>query len=540
MAETVPSTPVTSHLDEGGNQAPRTRPKRSGLSWLCSVFGLVLLKIVFAIANILLPVILVAQMMLLDNVMLQQHSWAALEWIWILLLVQMALLFHLCGTALNGGRGREARTGGLQWITYCWLIAATGGILFFDTLPMLRYMQGMGGDSLLVELVSPRSVMTVMWLTPLFYSVLAFGSLRQVFAARGDSTLMDGRRQRRRRQDYATLDAALLLDMVWHVVIDMIDIVNMMFLDSPESGEGSSTRFLSQSHPVEVQQIKLAAGTFIIMALFFHQQSYPSVAYQGGSNTSNKSQELAAPDVVKARKRSAIISILLVDLPFFTIRTYIYVLALSIPEKQVVFLEGQEVPRPQLDKWWVKNVLCMMLQAMQLRFVQQAESERSQSLRWWDLRRQGDAAAATASLRKIDYDAHLHNAMATYGPVGDHPNKLEYAFAELAAYSDTMTLSPSSEVISPRASVVSLDADEDHDHHESGDLAAKTPSAAHHSSRCRCCRRCCRGCWSKSGTSFNIFCHTMMGLVLGWLIAKVDFGQLFTDMVVGHGLAASQ
>ncbi|CAE7946319.1 cspA, partial [Symbiodinium sp. KB8] len=250
---------------------------------------------------------------------------------------------------------------------------------------------------------------------------------------------------------------------------DMIDIVNMMFLDSPESGEGSSTRFLSQSHPDEVQQIKLAAGTFIIMALFFHQQSYPSVAYQGGSN---KSQELAAPDVVKARKRSAIISILLVDLPFFTIRTYIYVLALSIPDTQVVFLEGQEVPRPQLDKWWVKNVLCMMLQAMQLRFVQQAESERSQSLRWWDLRRQGDAGAGTASLRKIEYDDNLLKAYkAAYGPTGDYPNKLEYAFAELAAYSDTMTLSPTSEVISPRASIVSLDADEDHHPHESGGVA---------------------------------------------------------------------
>ncbi|CAE7269132.1 unnamed protein product, partial [Symbiodinium necroappetens] len=236
--------------------------------------------------------------------------------------------------------------------------------------------------------------------------------------------------------------------------------------------------FLSQSHPDEVQQIKLAAGTFIIMALFFHQQSYPSVAYQGGSN---KSQELAAPDVVKARKRSAIISILLAALltygrlsmecfrPKMRVgtrmmkeaaaqaiqcfqkspsveSTYIYVLALSIPDTQVVFLEGQEVPRPQLDKWWVKNVLCMMLQAMQLRFVQQAESERSQSLRWWDLRRQGDAGAGTASLRKIEYDDNLLKAYkAAYGPTGDYPNKLEYAFAELAAYSDTMTLSPTSE-----------------------------------------------------------------------------------------------
>eukprot|EP00439_Symbiodinium_sp_Y106_P035888 s1445_g4.t1 len=209
----------------------------------------------------------------------------------------------------------------------------------------------------------------------------------------------------------------------------MIDIVNMMFLDSPESGEGSSTRFLSQSHPDEVQQIKLAAGTFIIMALFFHQQSYPSVAYQGGSNKSQESFGI----------RAGLVKVL---------RTYIYVLALSIPDTQVVFLEGQEVPRPQLDKWWVKNVLCMMLQAMQLRFVQQAESERSQSLRWWDLRRQGDAGAGTASTAKakIEYDDNLLKAYkAAYGPTGDYPNKLEYAFAELAAYSDTMTLSPTSE-----------------------------------------------------------------------------------------------
>ena len=151
-----------------------------------------------------------------------------------------------------------------------------------------------------------------MWLTPLFYAVLTFRTLRQLFKSDTDDAYHP-----RRRSNSVTLDAALLQDMVWHTVIDMIDIVNMMFMDSAEQNEGASTQFLSYTYPDEVRRIQIAAGTFIILGLFFHQQSYPTVRCIGGS----KSQESEAPDVVKARKRSAIISILLVDLPFFTIRT---------------------------------------------------------------------------------------------------------------------------------------------------------------------------------------------------------------------------
>ena len=85
-----------------------------------------------------------------------------------------------------------------------------------------------------------------MWLTPLFYAVLTFRTLRQLFKSDTDDAYHP-----RRRSNSVTLDAALLQDMVWHTVIDMIDIVNMMFMDSAEQNEGASTQFLSYTYPDE-------------------------------------------------------------------------------------------------------------------------------------------------------------------------------------------------------------------------------------------------------------------------------------------------
>eukprot|EP00438_Fugacium_kawagutii_P026047 Skav215419 [mRNA] locus=scaffold356:567422:591347:- [translate_table: standard] len=135
-------------------------------------------------------------------------------------------------------------------------------------------------DPLILDLLSSRSLITVMWLTPLFYAVLTFRTLRQLFQQDVSEKQRPGpgadEGETQRRNNSATLDAALLQDMVWHTVIDMIDIVNMMFMDSAEQSEGASTQFLNITHPKEAQQIRIAAGTFIILGLFFHQQSYPS------------------------------------------------------------------------------------------------------------------------------------------------------------------------------------------------------------------------------------------------------------------------
>jgi len=486
--------------------------RRNLWSWICWAVGLIFVKLIFAISNVLLPVILLGQMLMLDNAMLQHHTWAAIEWLWIVFLAQLVLFLHLVATNLTSSRQR----GGLQWIVYCWIMSVVAGILFFDTLPQMQRIE-LETDPLLLDLLSSRRLITVMWLTPLFYAVLTFRTLRQLFQqdVRG-KTASEGDKetnQNQRKNNSVTLDAALLQDMVWHTVIDMIDIVNMMFMDSADQNEGASTRFLSVTHPEEVKRIQIAAGTFIILGLFFHQQSYPSIQCIGGGS----SQETETPDVVKARKRSAIISILLVDLPFFTIRTYIYTLGLSMPNTPYLQIDGKEVHRPQLDKWWVKNILCMMLQAMQLRFVQQAEQERSQSLRWWDVRRQADAASQVSLRRKgLVYNANLMNA---YKDRHMTQNKLEYAFAELGALND---MSPST---TQAASSVADEAREQ----EGGDVEPK---------RCRFrCRCCCRSCFSKSITSFQIFCHTVMGLVLGWFIAKVDFKQVFNDLIWGQQLA---
>lgn len=475
------------------------------MSWIFWAVGLIFVKIIFAVSNVLLPVILLGQMLMLDNAMLQHHTWAAIEWLWIVFLAQLVLFLHLIFTNVTSRQSH----GGLQWIVYCSIIAVVAGILFFDTLPQMQRIEWENDTLIQLDLLSSRSLITVMWLTPLFYAVLTFRTLRLLFQRPTDLTEAENQNQRKS----ATLDAALLQDMVWHTVIDMIDIVNMMFMDSAEQSEGASTQFISQTHPEEVRRIQIAAGAFIILGLFFHQQSYPSIRCIGGA----KNQESEAPDVVKARKRSAIISILLVDLPFFTIRTYIYTLALSMPNTSVLVIDGKEVHRPQLDKWWVKNILCMMLQAMQLRFVQQAEQERSQSLRWWDVRsRQADLSSQVSIRRKgLNYDANLLNAyQARHMP----QNKLEYAFAELGALND---MSPST---TQAASTVPGDGAEELDD-------GVEPRRCRF--RCRCC---CRSCWSKSITSFSIFCHTVMGLVLGWFIAKVDFKQVFNHVMRGQSI----
>eukprot|EP00435_Cladocopium_sp_Y103_P056777 s3485_g19.t1 len=486
--------------------------RRNLWSWICWAVGLIFVKLIFAISNVLLPVILLGQMLMLDNAMLKHHTWAAIEWLWIVFLAQLVLFLHLVATNLTSSRQR----GGLQWIVYCWIISVVAGILFFDTLPQMQRIQH-ETNPLLLDLLSSRSLITVMWLTPLFYAVLTFRTLRQLFQqdVRGKTASSEGDKetnQNQRKNNSVTLDAALLQDMVWHT--DMIDIVNMMFMDSADQNEGASTQFLSVTHPEEVKRIQIAAGTFIILGLFFHQQSYPSylarsvwcvVRFGIQCIGGDSSQETETPDVVKARKRSAIISILLVDLPFFTIRTYIYTLGLSMPNTPYLQIDGKEVHRPQLDKWWVKNILCMMLQAMQLRFVQQAEQERSQSLRWWDVRRQADAASQVSLRTKgLAYNANLMDA---YKDRHMTQNKLEYAFAELGALND---MSPST---TQAASSVADEAGEQ----EGGDVEPKKCRF-----RCRCC---CRSCFSKSITSFQIFCHTVMGLVLGasamgWFIAK--------------------
>jgi len=435
----------------------------------------------------------------------------------------------------------------------------------------------------------------------------------------------------RDRHEHMTLDVVLLQDMVWHVVIDFIDINYMMFLSNPTDGtNGIADKALVKEFAAEFDKVRVATGIFIALALFFHQQSFPSCSVvasdemQGKDNGASKSRSIGTldssrpslashatgtlsgqssediggasdgypstgyrttwaknaggggarshqeqiADVVKARKRSAIVSIILVDLPFFAIRIYMW--SLSMAQKKSLLSTTPAPPisgtgllqamyvlesddsggSSMLDKWMVKNMLCMLLQAMQLRFVQQADLERSQSLQWWERGGQSkssDVATGRSRLRRTMQDPGLRQIWQEMDR-----SKLDAAYeaagGELGP-EDTPTTGnerddqASEEVPSSPAGASTGQSNDRRLGGSTGQGEQRHPARRW----CFCCCCCCRAtkkrgrcrCWS-CDCSHSVMLHAVMGLVLGWLIAKVDFTQAFTDLVLGLGWQTQQ
>jgi len=437
---------------------------------------------------------------------------------------------------------------------------------------------------------------TLLWLTPVFYTILTFRTLRELFQSDSLTRSRTDHRHSdllRDKQEHTTLDVVLLTDMVWHVVIDMIDISYMMFLSNPFDRSTSIVDpGLVNERPETVETIRVCVGVFIFLGLFFHQQSFPSIGYMASSSRSyasssgsarqsqggptSRSDPVAAAasskqdsmldyrvDVVKARKRSAIVSILMVDLPFLVIRTYMYILSMNTAAAQAsqpttttpptgrLFAPGLKGSSPfesfinqrQLDKFWVKNILCMLLQAMQLRFVQQADLERSQSLRWWDLRRSSsDTASFGARRRRSEHDRQLRRKWQEMDR-----GKLEAAMQDTGGFgmeevaeqqSDGFGEEQPNHAASSSDNRMPLDARAEAavgggassgECPDPGDDPSGGTAGRHCWRLPCCCRRrplCC---------SYGILAHVLMGSVLGWLIAKVDFNQALTDLKLGLG-----
>mmetsp|Transcript_28713 Transcript_28713/g.60959 ORF Transcript_28713/g.60959 Transcript_28713/m.60959 type:complete len:575 (-) Transcript_28713:18-1742(-) len=495
-------------------------------------------------SNFVLPIICGVQMIILDWVLWKHFGPQVWNWLWAFVLAELALVVHML---LHAVSTQAVRSGSLQWIVYSWLIAAKSGVLYFEVIPK---SEGAFFDG--------RRIVTVLSLTPVFYCVLTFRTLRQLFRPEDEAKHHQHHRLHpsgvREKQEHVTLDVVLLTDMVWHVVIDMIDIIYMIFLSANPENPTYSTE-LKQ----EVATCAKFAGVFVCLGFFFHQQSFPSIGYVAMGN--NEPSPEYSVDVVKARKRSAIVSILFVDLPFFIIRTYLYVVSISadaegkLSEVAVPVNFGNSSAtawmlstlgsETQLDKWWVKNILCMLLQAMQLRFVQQADLERSQNLRWWDVRRSGadtGGLGGTARRRRGMHDPHLKQIWQEMDR-----DKLG------AALEDTGGLSGSDS--EARAGLPGGESDgadspgKNSDNSQPDSMASglseadpQTPSPTRRRSRfirtcrrrCRCLRqrRCCCSC----DFSHDIILHTLMGFILGWVIARIDFTQVFNDLLMGLGV----
>merc|ERR1712232_45245 len=226
---------------------------------------------------------------------------------------------------------------------------------------------------------------------------------------------------------------------------------------------------------------------------------------------------------------------------------------------------------------WIKNVLCMFLQAMQLRFVQQADLEKSQNLQWLDVHRSEASASRSVAIRRQRRDerhladfwknedkdkerrefdleqAKLQEATASGDDraSGDEEQRLLEENVLPVAGDATTTGSSTQTSRSQDGSRTDSDSDEQQPSSPRGCLCVQ----------CCLCFCCCRRrrhrkrrhgllTWFLSrkrlpGGGYQYRCcnldctpswfHAIMGFVLGWLIAKTDFTQIFNDSIVALG-----
>ena len=168
--------------------------------------------IFFWISQVALPLLLFCQMFALNVILLFSFGIQSWRWLWIFVLAEVLLVVHLM---LNREPNRAATCGNLQWIVYCWIISAHSGLLFFSVLPWIYAQETSPRDpkNALTFLLQSRTIATTLWISPVFYTVLAFRSLRQLT---GTGSVKNAQRQVLLQKEHAMLDVALLLDMLWY------------------------------------------------------------------------------------------------------------------------------------------------------------------------------------------------------------------------------------------------------------------------------------------------------------------------------------
>lgn len=182
------------------------------------------------------------------------------EWVYLYYFVEASVTLHM---ASHLRASSAVQNGGLQWIVYCWLLFTKIYVFYFHLMPVLDYEE-------------MRALVSSLCLTPVLYLVLTTRTLQQLF---DQSEKWEGGTTSKSRREHVTLDVVLLQDMVWHVVIDMIDMLNVMFLARPEDPKDGIGQSLIDSYPSTVRNISRTAGVFACLGFLFHQQSFPSISF---------------------------------------------------------------------------------------------------------------------------------------------------------------------------------------------------------------------------------------------------------------------
>ncbi|CAE7667900.1 ofd1 [Symbiodinium pilosum] len=215
------------------------------------------------------------------------------------------------------------------------------------------------------DLYSPTMLANLLLITPVFYSLMMFRTSKAIFGSLSKRV---------------TVDLIMHYDMLWRVVIDMVDQVDMFYYARLAEWVGKDaldkhrqSLVLIQTERYEFADDNLGASQAALprQAVTFASDIRGFAASADAFSERPDTTEFYAWDLVAvcscqaiinliqrqnviiARKRSAIASIFLIDVPFLTIRVWLWTLL-------------QHTYFPGLG---VKNGLCIVLSVMQYTLV---------------------------------------------------------------------------------------------------------------------------------------------------------------------------
>lgn len=205
----------------------------------------------------------------------------------ITMVVDVPLLIHLAWFWREQSAHRAAPT---QWFGYCWVHAAKVVVLYCRVMPRLpstvtpeAALKGtdFSFDSVYFEnLYSPTVLANLLLITPVFYALLMFRTSKAIFGSLSKRV---------------TVDLIMHYDMLWHVVIDMVDQVDMFYYARLAEWVGKDAL---DNHRNSLVMIQTVVPFLLFFSIVLQAQALPGVI------TDNWTIPVAEPPVPQPRTAS--------------------------------------------------------------------------------------------------------------------------------------------------------------------------------------------------------------------------------------------
>mmetsp|Transcript_62085 Transcript_62085/g.147948 ORF Transcript_62085/g.147948 Transcript_62085/m.147948 type:complete len:596 (-) Transcript_62085:53-1840(-) len=214
------------------------------------------------LAHLLCVTCFVVQVILIDYFLVQYLSATVL----LTLIVDVPVLLHLAWFWRVEVAHRAAPT---QWFCYCWVHAAKVVVLFCRVMPRLTSAtptkDGLHGSDFSInsayfeDLYSPTMLANLLLITPVFYSLLMFRTSKAIFGSLSKRV---------------TVDLIMHYDMLWRVVIDMVDQVDMFYYARLAEWVGKEAL---EKHRPSLVLIQTVVPFLLFFSMVLQAQAFPGV-----------------------------------------------------------------------------------------------------------------------------------------------------------------------------------------------------------------------------------------------------------------------